>query len=131
MNRENIISSQLFEARGPFSHAVKVSGFSNLIFTSTVAAIDKNWQVIGEGDIRKQTEATIVNLKKALQEAGATIKDVVKVNWYLTDISHFQTVLEVREQMFEGNKPASATIPIGPLVIPELLLEADAIAIIN
>ena len=131
MNRENIISSNLFEARGPFSHAVKVSGFSNLIFTSTVAAIDENWHVIGEGDIRKQTEATILNLKIALREAGASIKDVVKVNWYLTDISHFQTVLEVREQMFEGNRPASATIPIGPLAIPELLIEADAIAVLE
>ncbi len=128
MNRENIISSQLFAARGPFSHAVKVSEFSSLVFTSTVAAIDKNWHVIGEGDIRKQTEVTILNLKTALHEAGASIKDVVKVNWYLTDISHFQTVLEVREQMFEGNRPASATIPIGLLAIPELLIEADAIA---
>ena len=131
MNRENIISSHLFEARGPFSHAVKVSCFSNLIFTSTVAAIDENWKVIGVGDIRKQTEVTIINLKSALKEAGASIKDVVKVNWYLTDINHFQTVLEVREQMFEGNRPASATIPIGPLAIPELLLEADAIAVIE
>ncbi len=131
MNRENIISSQLFAARGPFSHAVKVSGFTTMVFTSTVAAIDENWQVIGEGDIRKQTEATILNLKTALNEAGATVKDVVKVNWYLTDINHFQTVLEVREQMFEGNRPASATIPIGSLAIPELLIEADAIAVLQ
>lgn len=130
MQRENIISPQLFEARGPFSHAVKLSGMGNLIFTSTVAAIDQNWNVIGEGDIRKQTEATILNLKAVLQDAGASIKDIVKVNWYLTDISHFPTVLEVREQMFEGNKPASATIPIGQLAIPELLLEADAIAVL-
>ncbi|MBE9167823.1 RidA family protein [Pleurocapsales cyanobacterium LEGE 06147] len=131
MDRENIISSHLFAARGPFSHAVKISGSGSLIFTSTVAALDKNWHVIGEGDIRKQTEATILNLKTVLHEAGASIKDVVKVNWYLTDISHFQTVLEVREQMFEGNRPASATIPIGSLAIPELLLEADAIAVIQ
>jgi 2-iminobutanoate/2-iminopropanoate deaminase len=131
MQRENIISSDLFEARGPFSHAVKISGIGGLVFTSTVASVDKNWNVIGEGDIRKQTEATILNLKTALREAGASIRDVVKVNWYLTDISHFQAVMEVREQMFEGNRPASATIPIGPLAIPELLLEADAIAVIQ
>jgi 2-iminobutanoate/2-iminopropanoate deaminase len=131
MHRENFNSARLFEARGPFSHVVKVSGASTLVFTSTVAALDENWNVVGSDDIVAQTRKTIENLKLALAEAGATIKDVVKVNWYLTNIEHFQTVLQVRETMFEGNKPASATIPINKLAMPELLLEADAIAVID
>lgn len=130
MRREDIISRRLFEARGPFSHVVKVSGAQTIIFTSTVAALDEDWNVVGVGDIRAQTRKTIENLKMALAEAGATIRDVVKVNWYLVNIEHFHDVLAVREEMFEGNRPASATIPINKLAVPELLLEADAIAVL-
>jgi 2-iminobutanoate/2-iminopropanoate deaminase len=131
MKRENFNSPRLFEARGPFSHVVKVSGAQSLVFTSTVAALDENWNVVGGDDIRAQTRKTIENLKFALAEAGATIRDVVKVNWYLVNIDHFQTVLQVREELFEGNRPASATIPIKNLAVPELLLEADAIAVLD
>jgi 2-iminobutanoate/2-iminopropanoate deaminase len=131
MKRENFVSRRLFEARGPFSHVVKVSGASTLIFTSTITSLDEDWNVIGGDDIRAQTRKTIENLKIALAEAGATIRDVVKVNWYLTNIEHFQTVLQIREEMFEGNRPASATIPINKLALPELLLEVDAIAVIE
>jgi enamine deaminase RidA (YjgF/YER057c/UK114 family) len=130
LQKTEIISPRLFKALGPYSHCVKVTGGSTMVFTSTVTAIDIDWNVIGVGDIRAQTRKTIENLKIALEEAGAGIKDIVKVNWYLVNIEHFKTVLEVREEMFEGHRPASGTIPIGKLALPELLLEADAIAVL-
>jgi 2-iminobutanoate/2-iminopropanoate deaminase len=130
VQKTEIISPRLFKALGPYSHCVKVTGAQTLVFTSTVTAIDCDWNVIGVGDIRAQTRKTIENLKIALAEAGASLKDVVKVNWYLVNIEHFKTVLEVREELFEGHRPASGTIPINRLALPELLLEADATAVL-
>jgi len=55
----------------------------------------------------------------------------VSVTWYLVDIDHMPRVAKVREEMFEGCRPASGTIPINHLLVPELMLEVSAIAVLS
>ena len=55
----------------------------------------------------------------------------VSVTWYLVDIDHMPRVAKVREELFEGCKPASGTVPINKLLVPELMLEVSAIAVLS
>ena len=65
------------------------------------------------GDFRAQANKAIDNLKLALADAGATIKDVVKINNYLVDMSHIAIFREVRDQHFNMSAPpASTTVAI-------------------
>lgn len=129
--KEIIYTAKSFPPRGPYAQAIKVSEARTTIYTGTITALDVDWNVVGVGDIREQTRVTIENLKHILEAAGATLADVVKTNWYLVNIAHMPIVAEVRNEMFQGAVPASGTIPINHLYYPELLLEMDAIAIID
>ncbi|MGA8998777.1 MAG: RidA family protein, partial [Pseudolabrys sp.] len=83
------------------------------------------------GDFRAQANKAIENLKLALADAGATIKDVVKINNYLIDMSHISIFREVRDQHFNmGAPPASTTVAISQLARPGALFEIEAIAVL-
>lgn len=130
VERTDVVSDKLFRARGPFSHVVRVRGAGDLVFTSTITALDRDWNVVGD-TIEEQTRFTIEQLKICLAEAGASISDVVSVTWYLVDIDDMPRVAKVREEMFEGCRPASGSIPINKLLVPELMLELSAIAVLS
>ena len=83
------------------------------------------------GDFRAQADKAIDNLKLALADAGATIKDVVKINNYLVDMSHISIFREVRDQHFNmAAPPASTTVAISQLARPGALFEIEAIAVL-
>ncbi|MFD2611172.1 RidA family protein [Paenibacillus gansuensis] len=128
--KEIVFTPEVLPPRGPYAQAIKVSNVTSTIYTGTITALDVDWNVVGAGDIRAQTRKTIENLELILAAAGATLADVVKTTWYLTDITHMPIVAEIRNEMFKGAVPASGTIPITGLYYPELLLEMEAIAVI-
>lgn len=102
----------------------------NIVATAGVAAIDKNGQVVGANDIVAQTRATLDNLKYALEAAGASISDVIKVTVYLTDFANYKGFNTAFDDYFAKDPPARATVR-ADLVIPALLIEIDAIAVVN
>jgi enamine deaminase RidA (YjgF/YER057c/UK114 family) len=73
------------------------------------------------------------NLESVLQELGAGWADVVRFNWYLTDVTEVQVVRDIRDSFIReplGDKPnpASSLIKVAGLVRPEFLIEVDAVA---
>jgi 2-iminobutanoate/2-iminopropanoate deaminase len=116
--RQDVVSETLFKARGPFSHVVKVANMREMVFTSTITALDREWNVIGT-TIEEQTRQTIRCLKIALEEAGVTIKDVVSVTWYLVNIDDMPAVGESSTSRFvvHLSLPFSR---IGPLTLTGL-----------
>jgi enamine deaminase RidA (YjgF/YER057c/UK114 family) len=83
------------------------------------------------GDFGAQAEKAIENLKLALADAGATLKDVVKINNYLVDMSHIPIFREVRDRHFNMSAPpASTTVAISRLARPGALFEIEAIAVL-
>ena len=83
------------------------------------------------GDFRAQANQAVENLKLALADAGATIKDVVKINNYLVDMSHIAIFREVRDHHFNMSAPpASTTVAISQLARPGALFEIEAIAVL-
>jgi enamine deaminase RidA (YjgF/YER057c/UK114 family) len=109
----------------PTSLGIRVENF---IFVSGMIAWDKERQIVGVGDIRTQTKQALGNLSAVLEASGASLKDVIKINFYLSDIRDKQVVWEVRKELFGGHRPASTLVAVSSLVDPVALLEVDAIA---
>ena len=87
-------------AIGPYSQGVKAG---NMIFTSGQLHFNPENGELVKGDIQKQTRQSLENVKAILEEAGATLEDVVKVSIFLTDITKFSLVNEVYAEYFSIN----------------------------
>lgn len=112
------------KAIGPYSQAIK---YENLIFISGQIAIDPKTQELIEGDIKKQTERIMENIKAILEEAGLSLNHVIKTTIYLKNINDFPALNEVYGKYFTEHKPARATIEVSNL--PKgALVEIEAIA---
>ncbi len=127
MAKQAIIPPGMAAPIPPYSWATR-SG--NLIFVAGQAALDAKGEVVGTGDIRRQTEQTLENIRITLEAAGATFDDVVRTTIYLTDIENYAGMNEVYRRYFPENPPARATLLTG-LVVPGLLVEIDAIAALD
>jgi len=115
-----------------YSYVVEATGPNRLIFIAGQLGLDIDNKLVGApGDFRAQAEKAIDNLKLALADAGATLKDVVKINNYLVDMSHISIFREVRDQNFNMSAPpASTTVAISQLARPGALFEIEAIAVL-
>ena len=114
------------KAIGPYSQAVK---YESLIFISGQIAIDPQTEEFIGGDIVKQTERVMENIKGILEEAGLSFEHVIKTTIYLKNIDDFQKVNEVYGRYFKNHKPARATVEVSNL--PKgALIEIEAIAVI-
>jgi enamine deaminase RidA (YjgF/YER057c/UK114 family) len=111
-----------------YSHVVEVIG-GRTIYVSGQVAVDQKGTVVGAGDLRAQTQQVFANLKTALEAAGATFADVVKLNFYMLDASQVQIVRDVRDTFITFDAaPASTLVEVRRLAREEFLIEVDAIA---
>jgi reactive intermediate/imine deaminase len=103
----------------------------NLLFVSGQAAIDEAGQVVGAGDFDAQAEQVFHNLRAVLRAGGSDLDRVIKVTIYVTDMGHFPKILELRKRYFSPPYPADTIVEIGALGLPELMLEIEAVAIVE
>lgn len=112
-------------AIGPYSQAIKAA---NIIFTSGQLHFNPENGELIKGDIQKQTKQCLENVKVILEEAGATLEDVVKVTIFITDMSKFPLVNEVYAEYFNNHKPARSCVAVKDLPAGgEIEIEAIAI----
>ncbi len=115
-----------------YTHVVEATTPGRIVYIAGQLGLDINGKVAGgPNDFRAQAEQTFENLKIALAAVGATFKDVVKLNNYLTDLSHLPIFRDVRDAYLNSaNPPASTTIQISKLAREGALLETEAVAIL-
>ncbi len=101
----------------------------NTIYVSGQVAYNSDGKLVGEGDMKAQTRQVFENIKSVLESAGSGLKDIVKINTYITDGSKFMDMLAVRSEIFGSDPPASTAVVIAALAFPGLLIEVEAIAI--
>ncbi len=112
-----------------YSHVVEARGGRTLYLSGQIA-VDAQGKLVGAGDFRAQVKQVFENLNTRLAEGGATFKDVVKLNFYLTDASEMQALREVRDSYINlAAPPASTLVVVKQLVRPEYLLEVEAVAV--
>jgi enamine deaminase RidA (YjgF/YER057c/UK114 family) len=111
-----------------YSHLADVPA-GRTLYVAGQLAFDAEGNVVGKGDVRAQTEQVFRNLRTALESAGATLADIVKLNWYVRDASQLAVYREVREQFLgAGPRPASTLVEVKALIRDDLLLEVEAVA---
>ena len=119
----------LNKAPAGYSQVVEVRGGRTLYISGQIA-LDSAGRVVGLGDFTAQIKQVFANLKAQLDVAGASFHDVVKLNFYLADVSDIQSLRDVRDSYVNReNPPASTLVVVKQLVRPELMIEVDAIAI--
>jgi enamine deaminase RidA (YjgF/YER057c/UK114 family) len=132
VEKQFINPSNMHRPRG-YTHAVAVDS-GRLIFIAGQVAFDKEGNLVGNGDLRAQTEKALDNLVAALAAAGATPADVVKVNTYVVNYrpADLAVIREARARIFPGqNPPASTLVGVQALAVEELLIEIEAIAVLK
>lgn len=113
-----------------YSHLVEVAG-GRTLYVSGQVAVDQAGSVVGAGDLKTQTRQVFENLKSALGAAGATLDDVVKITVFMTDVSQLVVFREVRDRYFTKEPPASSLVEVARLVRPELMIEIEAVAVVE
>ena len=115
-----------------YSHVVSASG-GTTVYVAGQVALDADGRVVGPGDLRIQTEHVYKNLVRALAAAGARIDDLVKITTYVVDFkpADRDVIREVRSRFIEGTPPASTLVGVQALVMPELMIEIEGIAVID
>jgi len=115
-----------------YSYVVEVTGPNRLIFIAGQLGLDLDNKLVGApGDFRAQATRAFENLRAALAGAGATFKDVVKINIYLTAMTHIAIFREVRDAFLNmAAPPASTAVAISALARPGALFEIEAIAVL-
>jgi len=115
---------------GPYSNVV-TSAPGRLVFVAGQIALDVNGEIVGAGDITAQTRQVMENLRLALEAAGATFADVVRVVNYITDVELFGQMAAVRKEYLVEPYPASTLVEVSALMYPEILIEIEAIAVVS
>jgi enamine deaminase RidA (YjgF/YER057c/UK114 family) len=125
--RQNISSNTIWEEQIGYSRAVRVG---NIIEVAGTTAVDGN-NVIGKNNIYEQTKFIFSKIEKALIEAGACMKDVVRTRMYVTDMQQWEAVGKAHAEYFKEVKPAATMLEVSGFINSELLIEIEVTAIIS
>ena len=112
MNKEIIHTLEAPQAIGTYSQAIKVD--NTVYLSGQIPLVPETMEII-EGDIRAQIHQVFCNLRAVAQATRGELSDIVKLNVYLTDLSHFPIVNEVMGEYFSVPYPARAAIGVAAL----------------
>tara|TARA_B100000085_G_scaffold47371_1_gene40660 strand:+ start:579 stop:986 length:408 start_codon:yes stop_codon:yes gene_type:complete len=127
-DRSNYSSGAPWESIAGYSRAVRIG---NIIEVAGTTAVDTEGQVVGAGDISKQTDYIFNKIRNALNDAGSKMSDVIRTRMYLTDINDWETVARVHGDIFSDIKPVSTLVEVSGLIDEELLIEIEVSAVVT
>lgn len=125
--RINISSGAKWEDIVGYSRAVRVG---NMIEVAGTTAVDERGEIIGLNNPYEQTRYALAKIEKALMEAGASMKDVIRTRMFVTDISKWEEIGRAHGEFFREIKPAASMIEVKGLINPDLLVEIEVTAIV-
>jgi reactive intermediate/imine deaminase len=129
MSHEAITAEDTAPPIGAYSHAIRAG---NLLFVSGQVAFDVEGNVIGKGDAEAQAKAVFDNLDRVLAAAGADKQDVTALTIFLVDIAETRAaVSKTRREWAVEPYPASSLVGVAALAHPDLLVEVEAIAVLQ
>ena len=131
MPKREVSTTAIRKPVGVFSQATMVEAKGKLVFISGMTARRPDGSIAGIGDITEQTRQVCENIKAAVEAAGGTLDDVCRVDVYVRNMEHFDTIHRVRREYFKAPAPASTMVEVCKMTSPEYLIEINAIAVID
>jgi enamine deaminase RidA (YjgF/YER057c/UK114 family) len=128
LKRQNFSSGAPFEDKAGYSRAVRVG---NMVFIGGTTTTNSKGEVEGVGDAYLQTKIILQKIEAALTQAGARISDVVRVRFYVTDISKGQEYLRAYSEWFKEIRPVITMAEVKALARPDHLVEIEADAVVG
>ena len=127
MKRTTISTGTRWEPLVGYSRGVRVGPF---VYISGTTATDPQGEIVGRDDIAAQTIQCLENVKTALERLGAKLEHVVRTRMYVTDIVQWEDVGRAHGQYFGKICPATSMVEVSALVMPEIMVEIEAEAIV-
>lgn len=127
MEKQSVTSGAPWESKVGYCRAVRKGPFVEVAGTTAI----QNGELVGKGDAFLQTQIVIGIMKKAIEELGGKLEDVVRTRIFVTNIKDFEQVGKAHGQYFSDIKPACTLVEVSALVDPEMLVEMEMTAIIS
>jgi len=123
------LSPETLPAPFGYSHVVEVRP-GRVIYVSGQVPLDRDGRLVGDDDFEAQARQVFENLQAALEAAGASWADVVKLNYFLVDVTKVAAVRSVRDEYVDtAHPPASTLVEVSRLFRDDVLIEIDAVAV--
>jgi enamine deaminase RidA (YjgF/YER057c/UK114 family) len=128
-----IAKRQLVSSGSPYEPII---GFSRAVRVGTIIAVGGTaagsaGKPVAVGDPAAQTRAILEIIGKALEDAGASLKDVIRTRIYLVDVAHWEAVGRVHGEFFGDIRPASTMLEVSGFINPDWLVEIEADAVVS
>lgn len=128
LKRQNFSSGAPFEEKAGYSRAVRVG---NMVFVGGTTTTNAKGEVEGVGDAYLQTKIILQKIEAVLKKAGARVSDVVRVRFYVTDISRGQQYIKAYSEWFKEIRPVITMAEVKALARPDHLVEIEADAVVG